>query len=95
MNHDMHQSHHDTPQSHDHHAHLPAHEHTSHASQSTQPDAHKHDTHAGHGVMHEGHATLMRDRFWICLVLTIPVLSTHPCFRYGLASPRHNSPAAN
>lgn len=35
---------------------------------------HGHDAHAGHGVMHEGHATLMRNRFWVVLVLTIPVL---------------------
>jgi Cu2+-exporting ATPase len=28
----------------------------------------------GHGGMHEGHATLMRDRFWLCLALTIPLL---------------------
>jgi P-type Cu2+ transporter len=66
----------------EHHAHH-EHSHTSSAEQHTHPDHHsmqqgqhaKHD-HGGHGghVMHEGHATLMRDRFWIALVLTIPVL---------------------
>lgn len=49
------------------HAHQ-AHDHNGHDSMRSA------DSHAGHGGMHEGHATLMRDRFWLCLVLTIPVL---------------------
>ena len=41
--------------------------------------AHQHgaavaDDHSAHGGMHAGHADLMRQRFWIALVLTIPVL---------------------
>jgi P-type Cu2+ transporter len=37
-----------------------------------------HDAHAGHGVMHEGHATLMRNRFLVTLPLTIIVLLYSP-----------------
>jgi P-type Cu2+ transporter len=57
-----------------------AHEHSEHQHSQHQDmhDSHGHNAHAGHGVMHEGHATLMRDRFWICLVLTIPVLIYSP-----------------
>jgi Cu2+-exporting ATPase len=37
--------------------------------------AHKATTgHGGHGVDHTGHELLFRNRFWVCLVLTIPVL---------------------
>jgi Cu2+-exporting ATPase len=32
-----------------------------------------HDTHAGH-VDHMGHEIMFRNRFWVCLVLTLPVL---------------------
>jgi P-type Cu2+ transporter len=48
--------------------HMPTHPHHEHSA------PHSHDEHAGHGGMHEGHATLMRNRFWLSLVLTIPVL---------------------
>lgn len=34
----------------------------------------QHDAHAGHGVDHTGHELLFRHRFWICLLLTVPVL---------------------
>ncbi len=37
-----------------------------------------HDAHAGHGVMHEGHATMMRNRFFVCLPLTIIVVLYSP-----------------
>ena len=30
--------------------------------------------HAAHGVDHTGHELMFRNRFWVCLVLTIPVL---------------------
>lgn len=33
-----------------------------------------HDQHGGHGVDHTGHELLFRNRFWVCLLLTIPVL---------------------
>src|SRR5262245_3076238 len=57
------------------------HVHPTHATHEHHMDhqpAAQHNTHTDHsahaGGMHEGHATLMRDRFWLCLVLTIPVL---------------------
>jgi len=37
-----------------------------------------HDTHAGHGVMHEGHATMMRNRFFVVLPLTVVVVLYSP-----------------
>jgi Cu2+-exporting ATPase len=37
-----------------------------------------HGAHAGHGVMHEGHAGMMRNRFWVCLPLTIVVVLYSP-----------------
>lgn len=53
----------------------PPSEHMRHDHGIDAPAApHTPDAHAGHGVMHEGHATLMRNRFWVCLALTIPVL---------------------
>ncbi|MCE7980317.1 MAG: heavy metal translocating P-type ATPase [Caldilinea sp. CFX5] len=33
-----------------------------------------HDAHADHGVDHTGHELMFRNRFWVCLLLTIPVL---------------------
>jgi len=42
-------------------------------------DAHgAHDEHAGHGVMHEGHATMMRNRFFVVLPLTVLVVLYSP-----------------
>ncbi|MEO8393765.1 MAG: HAD-IC family P-type ATPase, partial [Chloroflexota bacterium] len=38
----------------------------------------EHDEHTGHGVMHEGHATMMRNRFFVCLPLTIIVVLYSP-----------------
>ncbi len=42
--------------------------------------AEDHDVHAGHGVHtnHTGHEQMFRRRFWICLVLTLPVLLFSP-----------------
>jgi len=34
----------------------------------------QHGAHAGHGVDHTGHELMFRNRFWVCLVLTLPVL---------------------
>ena len=53
------------------------------ANELVKPDhdqaAHmSHDAHAGHGVMHEGHATMMRNRFFVCLPLTIIVVLFSP-----------------
>ena len=37
-----------------------------------------HNAHASHGVMHEGHATMMRNRFFVVLPLTIIVVLYSP-----------------
>jgi P-type Cu2+ transporter len=48
-------------------------------------DAHAgHGGHAGHGVMHEGHADLMRNRFWVTLPLTIIVVLYSPMVQQWL-----------
>lgn len=50
-----------------------------------------HDSHAGHGVMHEGHETMMRNRFFVTLPLTLIVLLFSPLiqrwFGFQLAFP--------
>ncbi len=57
--------------------------HTGHTAQAAaQPQANQletgghmsHNAHAGHGVDHSGHELIFRNRFWVCLVLTLPVL---------------------
>lgn len=52
--------------------------HEMHAEQGKH-DAHaRHGDHTGHGVMHEGHATMMRNRFFVVLPLTIIVVLYSP-----------------
>ena len=58
--------HHQTP-AHDHHA---AASHTDHAAHNQH--------HGGHGVMHDGHITMMRNRFFVSLPLTIIVILYSP-----------------
>jgi P-type Cu2+ transporter len=60
----MHQTH-GTPVGHDTHE-----AHDSHAEQDTHEG---HDSHEGHGG-HMGHEMMFRDRFWVSLILTVPVL---------------------
>jgi Cu2+-exporting ATPase len=38
----------------------------------------KHDDHAGHGMDHGGHEEMFRQRFWVSLLLSIPVLYFSP-----------------
>ena len=38
----------------------------------------EHEGHGGHGVDHTGHELMFRNRFWVSLVLTIPVLLFSP-----------------
>jgi P-type Cu2+ transporter len=78
-------THHDHSAS-DHTAHNhDAHDHTAH-DHATHEHHQDHNAHAGHGAMHEGHLPLMRQRFWLSLLLTIPVLIYSPMlqqwFRY-------------
>ena len=48
--------------------HTPVDEHTDHGAPETGADHGAHDKHAGHSV------EMFRDRFWLCLLLSIPVL---------------------
>ena len=51
------------------------HTHHHHNQQPHDMDTIAHSNHREHsGGMHAGHATLMRNRFWVSLVLSIPVL---------------------
>ncbi|MCA0455358.1 MAG: copper-translocating P-type ATPase [Chloroflexi bacterium] len=50
----------------------PANMHGSHVSHGS------HEAHAGHGVMHEGHTNMMRNRFFVSLPLTLIVLLYSP-----------------
>lgn len=52
--------------------------HPSHSGDTNHAEHRGHDTHAGHGVMHEGHAAMMRNRFWVSLPLTLIVLLYSP-----------------
>ena len=55
---------------------------------------HPHENHAnhhqGHGVDHSGHEMMFRNRFWVCLVLTIPVLLFSPMIQewFGFSIPQ-------
>jgi P-type Cu2+ transporter len=53
-----------------------AQQHSQHEGHSQQQMGQNHDdhNHAGHGVDHGGHETMFRNRFWVSLVLSIPVL---------------------
>ena len=88
---DTHASHQDAAQ-HDHSGHT-QHKHTNstasnHAMQGH--NAHQHgkeggeDEHAGHGVDHSGHEKIFRNRFWISLILSIPVLLYSPSIQSWL-----------
>ena len=86
----------DVPHHHDH----PAEEHHHHHSEAAQGHPHPeyrgseplepahahggHDAHAGHSVMHEGHATMMRNRFFVSLPLTIIVVLYSPMVQQWL-----------
>ncbi len=56
--------------------------HAGHAmSGSASVDQPRHDEHQGHGAHgtdHSGHELMFRNRFWICLVLSVPVLLYSP-----------------
>ncbi len=71
-------------------------DHSSHAGQLEHNDHSNHgvhtghDAHVGHGVMHEGHASMMRNRFWICVPLTLIVLLYSPMIQtwFGFTAPQ-------
>lgn len=63
-----------------HYSHAGHDEHDEHADhdehdEHDEREAHAERTaHGAHGVDHTGHETMFRNRFWVCLALTIPVL---------------------
>ncbi len=79
----------------------PGSETTIHAAHGATPDHEQHNAahethhvaaeHSGHGahVDHTGHALVFRNRFWISLVLTIPVLLYSPMIQmwFGFTMP--------
>lgn len=79
----------------DHMAHPMPHEHVqpaagtpgSHAAPPMSGKPVGHDTHAGHAESHTnhiGHEQMFRTRFWVCLVLSIPVLLFSPMLQRWL-----------
>ena len=71
-----------------------AHDHASHDHAAMSHKKHQgghgeHDEHAGHGTDHSGHEKIFRSRFWISMVLSIPVLLYSPSIQrwLGFASP--------
>ena len=62
------------------------HDHQPHGDHPSRKaaDAHAGDEHAGHGVDHSGHERIFRNRFWISLILSIPVLLYSPSIQNWL-----------
>jgi Cu2+-exporting ATPase len=83
---------------HDHHT-SSEHEHQMHSSKEHSAESHaagtSHDAHAGHGVMHEGHATVMRNRFFAVLPLTIIVVVFSPMVQAWLVFSTPEFPGSN
>jgi P-type Cu2+ transporter len=67
--HSEHQQH--NHHNHDEHQH---HDHSQHEAPEQQAAMHDHSEHSGHGVDHTGHELMFRNRFWVSLILSIPVL---------------------
>ncbi|HIE25118.1 MAG TPA: HAD family hydrolase, partial [Anaerolineales bacterium] len=78
-NHQMQSGH----EEHQHHADDSGHksEHNKHAGHSDHKDGH--DEHAGH-TNHSGHEQMFRERFWVSLLLSIPVLLYSPSIQTWL-----------
>jgi Cu2+-exporting ATPase len=53
-------------------------DHTQHDDHTAQQENGDHDGHADHGVDHSGHENMFRQRFWVSLILSIPVLLFSP-----------------
>ena len=70
------------------------HAHTHHhpETESLAHSEHDHNGHGGHHghVDHSGHELLFRNRFWVCLVLSIPVLLFSPMIQewFGFSMPQ-------
>ncbi|MGW8251014.1 MAG: heavy metal translocating P-type ATPase, partial [Anaerolineales bacterium] len=59
-------------------------EHGEHAEHAEHGAASGHADHSQHGVSHVGHEGMFRRRFWICLLLSIPVLLFSPTIQEWL-----------
>ncbi len=55
-----------------------------HATHRERTDHAEHRGHGRHGVDHTGHEKMFRDRFWVCLVFSIPVLVYSPALQEWL-----------
>ena len=65
---------------------MPGGRHAGHEQRPSHDDHTAHEQHAAHDK-HAGHSVAMfRDRFWISLLLTVPVLSGRRPFRTGSTS---------
>ena len=64
-------------------------------SEMRQTSTMTHDAHTGHGVMHEGHATMMRNRFFVVLPLTIIVVLYSPMVQAWLGFSMPTFPGSN
>jgi Cu2+-exporting ATPase len=53
-------------------------EHTGHSEHQMDESHDEHEGHSGHGVDHSGHEGMFRQRFWVSLILSIPVLLFSP-----------------
>ncbi|QPC83163.1 cadmium-translocating P-type ATPase [Phototrophicus methaneseepsis] len=73
--------------------HKMTHQHSDHEHMDHAQDEHKahqgHGGHGGHGVDHSGHEMMFRNRFWVSLILTIPVLLFSPMIQewFGFSMP--------
>jgi P-type Cu2+ transporter len=85
-NHDKHEHDHQD-HAHDHQDH--AHDHQDHAHDHKHGDSHSHGDDHAHHTDHSGHEEMFRRRFWVSLVLSIPVLLYTPMLQewFGFSMP--------
>ena len=73
---------HHRPTEHEHHQEhmeeISVSDHTQHDDHTAQQEHGDHNGHADHGVDHSGHENMFRQRFWVSLILSIPVLLFSP-----------------
>lgn len=83
-------SEHHPPDLHAHHHAHDSEEHPSPEAQTAQHNAPDHAAHEHHHVDHTGHERLFRNRFWISLLLTVPVLLFSPMLQnwFGFEMPK-------
>lgn len=74
------------PQQHDHAEHMNHSEHADHAAHTAHANHDAHKGHAGHATHtdHTGHETMFRNRFWVSLLLTVPVVLFSPMIQEWL-----------